>query len=99
MRGLRPNSYSYRLNHRIPRYRSPADFEEGNIRLFLPRWTAENFFKNLILVDKVKEAVDKYNATLTQATLAWILAGHPTCTLPFFNKLCVDLASLRRQAF
>ncbi|KAF8064101.1 Aldo/keto reductase [Lyophyllum atratum] len=58
------------------RFKSPADFEEGDFRKFLPRFTEENFSKNLKVVDELKKFADKYNATNSQITLAWILAEH-----------------------
>ncbi|TFY79921.1 hypothetical protein EWM64_g4090 [Hericium alpestre] len=60
------------------RFRSRADFPEDDLRLILPRWSEENFPKNLVVVDKLKELSDKYGATPSQITLAWILAEHPT---------------------
>ncbi|KAH8107443.1 Aldo/keto reductase [Phellopilus nigrolimitatus] len=57
-------------------YRSRAAFEEGDLRLLLPRFSEENFEKNLELVDKIKLVADKYGATPTQIALAWILAEH-----------------------
>ena len=63
-------------------YRSRADFDAGDLRLILPRWSEENFPKNLEIVDKLHQIAVKYNATASQVTLAWILAEHPTC-LPF----------------
>jgi aryl-alcohol dehydrogenase-like predicted oxidoreductase len=67
-------------------YRSPADFEADDIRKTLPRFSEENFPKNLEVVDKIRAIADKYNATTTQVTLAWILAEHPDCAfLPPLN--------------
>ncbi|THU84485.1 Aldo/keto reductase [Dendrothele bispora CBS 962.96] len=56
------------------KYRSRADFAEGDCRLFLPRWTEENFPKNLVLVDQMKAIADRLDVTVSQLTLAWILA-------------------------
>lgn len=36
-------------------HRSPDDFEEGDFRKFNPRFSPENFPKNLKLVNKVAE--------------------------------------------
>jgi len=58
------------------RYRSRADFGEGDIRLRLPRFSEENFPKNLVLTDQIKAIADKYKATPSQVTLAWILAEY-----------------------
>jgi len=60
------------------RYRSRADFDKDDFRLVLPRWSEENFPKNLEVVDKIKAIADGINCTPSQVTLAWILAEHPT---------------------
>ncbi|KAK0964893.1 hypothetical protein LTR91_018251 [Friedmanniomyces endolithicus] len=54
--------------------RSPADFEEGDFRQYSPRFSAENFPKNLKLVDQINEIAKKKNSTPSQLTLAWLLA-------------------------
>jgi aryl-alcohol dehydrogenase-like predicted oxidoreductase len=59
------------------RFRSRADFEEGDHRLTMPRFSEENFPKNLELVDKFKEIADRKGASSSQIALAWILAEHP----------------------
>ncbi|EIN12474.1 Aldo/keto reductase, partial [Punctularia strigosozonata HHB-11173 SS5] len=61
-----------------PLARSRADFSEGDLRLVLPRFSEENFQKNLLVVDKLQEIANKYNAASSQATLAWVLVEHPT---------------------
>ncbi|KAG6826687.1 hypothetical protein H0H92_014862 [Tricholoma furcatifolium] len=59
------------------RYRSPADFEDNDFRKTMPRFSAENFPKNLKVVDQLQRFADKYQATTGQIALAWILAEHP----------------------
>ncbi|KAJ6578895.1 NADP-dependent oxidoreductase domain-containing protein [Mycena vulgaris] len=59
------------------KYRSREDFEEGDYRRTLPRFSEENFPKNLALVDHLQSIADKHRATSGQVTLAWILAEHP----------------------
>jgi len=54
--------------------RSPKDFEEGDFRKFAPRFSEENFPKNLKLVDQITEIAQKKGVTASQLTLAWILA-------------------------
>lgn len=54
--------------------RSPKDFEEGDFRTFAPRFSEENFPKNLELVDKISAIAKKKGVTPSQLTLAWILA-------------------------
>ncbi|KAJ8086659.1 hypothetical protein AAF712_001960 [Marasmius tenuissimus] len=60
------------------RFRSRADFDSNDLRLTLPRWSEENFPKNLAIVDKLKEIADQYGSSNSQIALAWILAEHPT---------------------
>lgn len=54
--------------------RSPNDFEEGDFRKFAPRFSAENFPKNLQLVDRITEIANKKGCTASQITLAWLMA-------------------------
>lgn len=54
--------------------RSPADFAEGDFRKFAPRFSEENFPKNLKLVDEIAALAKKKNVTSSQLTLAWLLA-------------------------
>lgn len=53
--------------------KGPQDFEEGDFRLGLPRFSAENFPKNLELVATLQEIAARHNATSSQLTLAWLL--------------------------
>jgi len=55
-------------------YRSPSDFAEGDFRRHAPRFSEENFPKNLVLVDRITELARKKGCTPAQLTLAWILA-------------------------
>ena len=64
----------------VRRYRSRADFDKTDFRLLLPRFSEENFAKNVALVDKFEAIAKKLNATASQVALAWILAEHPNCT-------------------
>jgi len=59
------------------RYRSRADFDPKDLRLILPRFSEENFPKNLLISDKIVAIAKKVNATPAQVTLAWILATSP----------------------
>ncbi|GLB40529.1 putative aldo keto reductase [Lyophyllum shimeji] len=61
------------------RFRSPADFDDGDFRKIAPRFSEENFPKNLKVVEELSTVAEKYNATTAQISLAWILAEHPTC--------------------
>ncbi|TVY28387.1 Aldo-keto reductase [NADP(+)] [Lachnellula hyalina] len=69
-------------------YRSPADFEEGDFRTFAPRFSAENFPKNLKLVDGISAIAKKKNCTPGQLTLAWLLAqGDDIIPIPGTKKI------------
>ncbi len=56
------------------RYRSPDDFEEGDIRRFFLRYSKENFPKNLALVDELERIAAGKKCTPGQLTLAWLMA-------------------------
>ncbi|KAH0579782.1 Aldo-keto reductase yakc [NADP+] [Termitomyces sp. J132] len=59
------------------RFKSLADFAENDRRRFLPRFSEENFPKNVEIVNELRKYADKYKVTVSQITLAWILAEHP----------------------
>jgi aryl-alcohol dehydrogenase-like predicted oxidoreductase len=54
--------------------KSPADFEDGDFRKYAPRYSEENFPKNLKLVEKLQELASKKSCTSGQLSLAWLLA-------------------------
>jgi len=56
--------------------RSPKDFEEGDFRSFAPRFSEENFPKNLKLVDQLTEIAKRKGTTSSQLTLAWYAYLH-----------------------
>jgi len=56
------------------RYKSPDDFDADDFRRFAPRFSKENFPKNLQLVSRLQEIADKKKCTSGQLTLAWLLA-------------------------
>ncbi|KAJ7473292.1 NADP-dependent oxidoreductase domain-containing protein [Mycena latifolia] len=58
-------------------YKSPDDFEKGDFRRTIPKYSAENFPKILDVVARLNEVGKKHNATSGQVTLAWILAQGP----------------------
>lgn len=69
-------------------YRSPADFGEGDFRKYSPRFSAENFPKNLKLVDQIAELAKKKLCTPGQLTLAWLLAqGNDIIPIPGTKKI------------
>lgn len=68
--------------------RSPDDFEEGDFRKFAPRFSKENFPKNLELVDKISAIAKKKGVTPTQLTLAWLMAqGDDIIPIPGTTKV------------
>jgi hypothetical protein len=54
--------------------RSRDDFEEGDFRRAAPRFSEENFHKNLELVDGLKNLADKKGCTTGQLVLAFLMA-------------------------
>jgi aryl-alcohol dehydrogenase-like predicted oxidoreductase len=55
-------------------YTSPSDFEDGDFRKFAPRFSKENFPKNLKLVSSLQSIAERKGCTAGQLTLAWLLA-------------------------
>lgn len=53
---------------------SPGDFEEGDFRRSSPRFTGENFDRNLVLVERVRTIARAKGCTPAQVALAWLLA-------------------------
>ena len=69
-------------------YKSPADFEEGDFRSLSPRFSEENFPKNLKLVEELNEIAKKKGCTVGQLTLAWLLAqGEDIIPIPGTKKI------------
>lgn len=68
--------------------RSPDDFEEGDFRKISPRFSSENFHKNLELVDSIKKIADKKGCTAGQLVLAFLLAqGEDIIPIPGTTKV------------
>ncbi|PCH34484.1 Aldo/keto reductase [Wolfiporia cocos MD-104 SS10] len=59
------------------RYKSRKDFDADDVRLLMPRFSDENLPKNVALARTFADVAQKYDATPSQAALAWILAVHP----------------------
>ena len=69
-------------------YKSPSDFEEGDFRRLSPRFSEENFPKNLKLVDAIGEIAKKKGCTPSQLTLAWLMAqGEDIIPIPGTKKV------------
>ena len=56
------------------KYNSAADFEEGDFRRHNPRFSSENFVKNMEIVNKVEEIAKSKSVTPSQIALAWVLS-------------------------
>ena len=68
--------------------KSPDDFEEGDFRKMSPRFSKENFPKNLELVNTLSAMAKKKGCTPGQLTLAWILAqGDDFIPIPGTTKV------------
>ncbi|KIJ23427.1 hypothetical protein M422DRAFT_275997 [Sphaerobolus stellatus SS14] len=59
------------------RFRSRADFDSNDWRLTQPRFSEENFPKNLPLIEKFQSISSKAGFTPAQVCLAWILVEYP----------------------
>jgi aryl-alcohol dehydrogenase-like predicted oxidoreductase len=53
---------------------SPDDFAEDDFRRNQPRFQGENFYKNLQVVEQIKEIASRKGVTPGQLALAWLLA-------------------------
>ena len=68
--------------------KSPDDFEANDFRHMMPRFSKENFPKNLELVDTLTAIAKRKNCTPGQLTLAWILAqGDDFFVIPGTTKV------------
>jgi aryl-alcohol dehydrogenase-like predicted oxidoreductase len=56
------------------RFKKPEDLPSDDWRRKQPRFQGENFYKNLELVNKVKEIADEKDVKPGQIALAWVLA-------------------------
>jgi aryl-alcohol dehydrogenase-like predicted oxidoreductase len=55
-------------------FRSPEEFPEDDYRRFHPRFTGDNFEKNIALVGEVEDMAREKGCTTAQLALAWVLA-------------------------
>lgn len=68
--------------------RSPDDFDADDFRKSLPRFSKENFPKNLALVEKIGTIATSKGVTPGQLTLAWLLAqGADIFPIPGTKKI------------
>jgi aryl-alcohol dehydrogenase-like predicted oxidoreductase len=71
-------------------YKSPDDFEEGDFRKTVPRYSKENFPNILAIADELKKVGEKHSATAGQVALAWLLAqGDDVIPIPGTRKIKV----------
>jgi aryl-alcohol dehydrogenase-like predicted oxidoreductase len=54
--------------------KSPSDFPEDDYRRFHPRFTGENFDRNIALVHEIEAIAREKGCTAAQLALAWVLA-------------------------
>lgn len=54
--------------------KTPDDFEATDSRRFFPRYMGDNFYRNLELVERLKERAEAKGVTSAQLALAWVLA-------------------------
>ncbi|KAH8826665.1 Aldo/keto reductase [Flagelloscypha sp. PMI_526] len=67
---------------------SPSQFEKGDFRLDIPRYSEENFPKILKLVEGLRSIGEKTGATAGQVALAWVLAqGDDIIPIPGTTKV------------
>jgi aryl-alcohol dehydrogenase-like predicted oxidoreductase len=65
------------------RITSPDDFGEDDFRRNHPRFTGENFARNLELVERVRQLAAAKGATPSQLAIAWVLAqGEDVAPIP-----------------
>ena len=70
------------------RYRCVEDLDDGSFLGMMPRFSKENFPKNLILVDQLSSIAKKKGCTTGQLTLAWVLAqGDDFIPIPGTSKI------------
>jgi len=53
---------------------SPDDFPENDFRRSIPRYQGEQFYKNIQLVNEIKNLAAKKEITVSQLALAWVIS-------------------------
>lgn len=70
------------------RFKQLEDIPEDDFRRNHPRFQGDNFYKNLKLVDKVKQLAEEKHCTPGQLALAWVLAqGKEIVPIPGTTKI------------
>jgi aryl-alcohol dehydrogenase-like predicted oxidoreductase len=68
--------------------RSRAELAEGDYRLHDPRYSEENFDKNMGIVQAVRQIAGRHGASAAQVALAWLLAqGDHIVPIPGVKRL------------
>jgi aryl-alcohol dehydrogenase-like predicted oxidoreductase len=70
-------------------FQSPDNFPPDDFRRYNPRFQGENFYRNLQLVEKVKEVAAQKHCTPAQLALAWLLTK---------GKDIIPIPGTKRQA-
>lgn len=70
------------------RFNSKDEIEQGDFRTINPRFTGDNFDRNLALLEKVRELAAEKEATPGQLALAWVLAqGDDVVPIPGTKRI------------
>jgi aryl-alcohol dehydrogenase-like predicted oxidoreductase len=56
------------------RFAARDEIEEGDFRRYGPRFSEDNFTRNLVLTDRVRELAEEKGVTPAQLALAWVLS-------------------------
>ncbi|MDQ4060394.1 MAG: aldo/keto reductase [Pseudomonadota bacterium] len=68
--------------------RTPEDFAANDVRRQMPRFQGENFQRNLVLVDRVKDLAARKGISPAQLALAWVLSrGTDIVPIPGTRRL------------
>lgn len=89
--------------------RSPEQFDDTDFRKDNPRFTGENFIRNLRIADEVTAVAEQVGVTPAQVALAWLLAqGNDIAPIPGTKRVArveeniaadeVELSAAQRQA-
>jgi len=70
--------------------RSPDDFASDDYRSQMPRFSPENFPKNLKLVDQIADLAKKKGVEASQLTLAWLMAQGEIDPDPKYEIIAAD---------
>jgi aryl-alcohol dehydrogenase-like predicted oxidoreductase len=64
------------------------DFAQDDFRRYLPRFQGENFHKNLVLVDYIRELAEQKGCKPSQLALAWLLSrGEDVIPIPGTKRI------------